>query len=59
MSAASPRARSASTRSPADSGVIRTAAAAAGMKTLLQDGMEKAAAGVTTVREVLRVTQES
>lgn len=34
---------------------IREAAKAAGMKTLLEDGMRKAMAGITTIEEVLRV----
>jgi len=34
---------------------LRTAAVDAGMTTMLQDGLEKAKAGVTTIEEVLRV----
>jgi excisionase family DNA binding protein len=40
---------------PASTGEIRDAAVAAGMVTQLQDGLQKAAAGLTTVEEVLRV----
>jgi general secretion pathway protein E len=36
---------------------IREAALAAGMRTLREDGLVKAAAGLTTVEEILRVTQ--
>jgi len=36
---------------------IKQAAIAAGMKTLRDDGLEKILAGVTTIEEVLRVTQ--
>ena len=36
---------------------IRKAASEAGMKTLRQDGIEKAKLGLTTLDEVLRVTQ--
>jgi type II secretory ATPase GspE/PulE/Tfp pilus assembly ATPase PilB-like protein len=42
----------------ADSNQIREAARARGMKTLLEDGAEKVKAGMTTLTEVLRVTQE-
>ena len=38
---------------------LRTQALAGGMRTLRQDGCAKAAAGVTTLDEVLRVTQET
>lgn len=38
---------------------IEAAATAAGMKTLLRDGLDKASRGLTTVEEVLRVTQEA
>ena len=41
-----------------ESNVLRDAARKAGMKTLRQDGFEKALAGVTTIDEVLRVTTE-
>ena len=41
----------------ADSGEIREAAKRLGMKTLFEDGIEKARAGITTIAEVLRVTQ--
>ncbi len=43
----------------ASSSSIRAAAAQSGFKTLRQEGLIKAAAGITTVEEVLRVTQES
>ncbi len=42
----------------ADSNQIREAARRHGMKTLLEDGAEKVKAGITTLSEVLRVTQE-
>lgn len=41
-----------------DVGDIREAARKNGMKTLLEDGMDKVRAGITTLGEVLRVTQE-
>ncbi len=37
---------------------IRKAAIKAGMKTMQQDGIEKVKAGITTLEEVLRVTQQ-
>jgi general secretion pathway protein E len=37
---------------------VREAARKAGMRTLLEDGVEKIKRGITTLREVLRVTQE-
>jgi general secretion pathway protein E len=43
-------------REPA--GVIKEYAVKKGMKTLRDDGLQKAAAGITTIEEVLRVTQE-
>jgi type II secretory ATPase GspE/PulE/Tfp pilus assembly ATPase PilB-like protein len=43
----------------APSSSLKAAAAQAGFRTLRQDGLIKAAAGVTTVEEVLRVTQEA
>jgi general secretion pathway protein E len=43
----------------ADSADIREAARQGGMKTLLEDGAEKVTAGVTTLSEILRVTQEA
>lgn len=43
----------------ADSNQIRAMARQHGMKTLLEDGAEKIRAGITTLSEVLRVTQES
>jgi general secretion pathway protein E len=42
----------------AHAGEIKEYAVAHGMKTLRDDGMIRAAAGVTTIEEVLRVTQE-
>lgn len=42
----------------ADSNQIREAARMHGMKTLLEDGAEKVREGITTLSEVLRVTQE-
>ena len=42
----------------ADSAQIREAARAQGMTTLLEDGAKKVRAGVTTLSEILRVTQE-
>jgi general secretion pathway protein E len=44
--------------SGADSSVIRRKAIELGMSTLLRDGVHKIVNGVTTVDEVLRVTQE-
>ncbi|QQG41733.1 MAG: type II/IV secretion system protein [Candidatus Woesebacteria bacterium] len=41
----------------ADSDVIAQAAIAEGMKTMLDDGLEKVASGVTTMEEVIRVTK--
>jgi len=41
----------------ADSDVIAQAAIAEGMKTMLDDGLEKVAMGVTTMEEVIRVTK--
>jgi general secretion pathway protein E len=43
-------------QSPA--GVIKEYAVSRGMRTLREDGLAKAAAGITTIEEVLRVTQE-
>jgi len=43
-------------REPA--GAIKEYALARGMRTLREDGIAKAAAGITTIEEVLRVTQE-
>ncbi len=43
----------------ADSGEIQKQAESEGMKTMFEDGLAKAVAGLTTVEEVLRVTQES
>jgi general secretion pathway protein E len=40
-------------------GEIEEAARAAGMRTMYEDGLQKAMQGVTTIEEVLRVTQES
>jgi general secretion pathway protein E len=38
---------------------LKGAAAAGGMKTLREDGMEKVAAGLTTREEVIRVTEQA
>ncbi|RJQ13289.1 MAG: type II secretion system protein GspE [Nitrospiraceae bacterium] len=43
----------------ADSGQIREAARKDGMKTLMEDGAEKIRSGVTTLSEILKVTQEA
>jgi general secretion pathway protein E len=43
----------------ADANQIRTTAKQFGMKTLLEDGADKIKAGITTLSEVLRVTQEA
>jgi len=43
----------------ADAGEIEQQARAEGMRTMYEDGIVKALAGVTTLEEVLRVTQES
>ncbi len=43
----------------ADANEIRDAARQSGMKTLLEDGADKVRAGMTTLSEVLRVTQEA
>jgi general secretion pathway protein E len=37
---------------------LQRVALGAGMRPMFQDGIEKAAAGVTTIEEVLRVTRE-
>ncbi len=42
----------------ADASQTREAARARGMKTLMEDGVDKVKAGMTTLSEVLRVTQE-
>ncbi len=42
----------------ADSNELRDAARQQGMKTLLEDGADKVKTGITTLSEVLRVTQE-
>jgi general secretion pathway protein E len=42
----------------APAGEIKEYAVAKGMKTLREDGLAKVAAGITTIEEVLRVTQE-
>ena len=44
--------------SRAEARAIQRAAVAAGMSSMLEDGLAKAAAGLTTVEEVLRVTRE-
>ena len=43
----------------ADAGDIERQARAEGMLTMYEDGVAKAVAGITTLEEVLRVTQES
>jgi len=42
----------------ADMGVIEQAAREEGMRTMYEDGLVKALAGVTTLEEILRVTQQ-
>ena len=42
----------------ADAATIRRAATARGMNTLREDGADKVVEGITTIEEVLRVTQE-
>ena len=42
----------------ADAAAIRRAATARGMTTLREDGADKVLAGITTIEEILRVTQE-
>jgi type IV pilus assembly protein PilB len=42
----------------ADEREIRETARKNGMKTLLEDGLEKIRTGVTTLSEIFRVTQE-
>jgi general secretion pathway protein E len=42
----------------ADAGEVERQARAEGMRTMYEDGIAKAVAGVTTIEEVLRVTQE-
>jgi len=44
--------------SRADAGQIRQAALRNGMKTMLEDGLGKAQAGITTIEEVLRIIYE-
>ena len=39
-------------------GEIKEYAVSRGMRTLRDDGLARAAAGITTIEEVLRVTQE-
>jgi general secretion pathway protein E len=46
------------TISSADAGQLRKAAISAGMVTLRRDGFEKVRLGVTTIAEVMRVTQD-
>ena len=43
----------------ADMGVIEAEAKKEGMRTMYEDGLAKAVAGITTIEEVLRVCQES
>ena len=42
----------------ATAAILRDEAIKGGMKTLREDGLEKVASGVTSVSEVLRVTEE-
>jgi general secretion pathway protein E len=42
----------------ANEGEIEKQARAEGMRTMYEDGIAKAVAGITTLEEVLRVTQE-
>ncbi len=42
----------------ADAGEIERLARSEGMRTMYEDGIAKAVAGITTLEEVLRVTQE-
>jgi general secretion pathway protein E len=42
----------------ADASEIKSAAVSKGMKTLMEDGIDKVSNGITTIEEVLRVTQE-
>jgi general secretion pathway protein E len=42
----------------ANEGEIERQARAEGMRTMYEDGIAKAVAGITTLEEVLRVTQE-
>jgi general secretion pathway protein E len=42
----------------ADAGEVEKQARAEGMRTMYEDGIAKAVAGITTIEEVLRVTQE-
>jgi general secretion pathway protein E len=39
-------------------GELETAARANGMRTMFEDGLVKAMQGITTIEEVLRVTEE-
>ena len=41
-----------------DAATIRRAATAKGMNTLREDGADKVVEGITTIEEILRVTQE-
>ena len=45
-------------RQHAGMGELEEAARAAGMRTMYEDGLVKAMQGITTIEEVLRVTQE-
>ena len=42
-----------------DAASLHTKATAAGMHTLYEDGLRKVAAGITTLDELLRVTEDS
>jgi type II secretory ATPase GspE/PulE/Tfp pilus assembly ATPase PilB-like protein len=41
-----------------DASILNAAALRAGMRTLREDGWDKIARGITSVEEVMRVTQE-
>jgi type II secretory ATPase GspE/PulE/Tfp pilus assembly ATPase PilB-like protein len=54
----SPRTRASSVLSKAPAGALRRHAVGRGMVTLREDGWAKACAGLTTVAEIVRITQE-
>ena len=41
-----------------DAGILLEIAKKAGMKTMLDDGVDKVKSGVTTIEEIIRVTKE-
>ena len=43
----------------AEAGEIQRVAAAAGMRTMYEDGIRKAMAGITSIEEILRVTRDA